>query len=80
MEREVPLLDESGQQVMDEQSEPVMVPNEAGASWITATALTTALSLGILSYGLSAMAVAVGLTLVLTGLVFLKIRTRAVLL
>ncbi|MFP3914791.1 MAG: hypothetical protein ACLFWM_07940 [Actinomycetota bacterium] len=79
MDRMVPAVDEAGQPVLDEAGEQVMVPNEARASWINATALTTALSLGILSYALSAMAVAVGLTLVLTGFVFLRIRNKAVL-
>jgi hypothetical protein len=79
MERMVPQVDEAGQPVLDESGEAVMVPNEARNAWINATTLTTALSLGVLSYALSAMALAVGLALVLTGFVFLKIRTRAVL-
>lgn len=80
MERMVPQVDEAGQPVLDENGEAVMVPNEARASWINATALTTALSVGIISYALSAMAVAVGLTLMASGYVFLLIRRRAVLL
>ena len=60
MPREVPAVDEAGQPILDENGEQVMVPNEARASWIDATALTTALSLGIISYALSAMAIAVG--------------------
>lgn len=79
MDRQVPLLDETGEPVLED-GEQVMVPNEERLSWINATALTTALSLGILSYALSAMAVAVGLTLMATGFVFLYIRKRAVLL
>jgi hypothetical protein len=80
MDREVPMVDENGQTVLDENGEIVMVPNAARASWLDATALTTALSLGILSYALSAFAIVVGLTLAFMGFVFLKIRTRAVLL
>jgi len=57
-----------------------MVPNEARASWLNATALTTALSLGIMSYALSAFAFATGLTLAVTGYVFFHIRRKAVLL
>lgn len=79
MDRMVPMVDESGNVVLDENGEAVMVPNEARASWINATALTTALSLGIVSYALSALAFVVGLTLVVSGLVFLYIRRRAVL-
>jgi hypothetical protein len=77
MEREVPQLDEAGQPVLDEAGEQVMVPNEARASWINATALTTALGLGIVSYALSAFAIFVGVTLVLAGYAFLHIRKRA---
>jgi hypothetical protein len=77
MEREIPQLDEAGQPVLDENGEPVMVPNEARASWINATALTTALGLGIVSYALSAFAIAVGVTLMVAGYAFLRIRKRA---
>jgi hypothetical protein len=80
MDRVVPQLDENGAVVLDENGEAVMVPNEARASWLDATTLTTALSVGILSYALAGLAVAVGLTLVFVGFVFLKIRNRAVLL
>jgi hypothetical protein len=80
MPRTIPQLDDAGQPVIGENGEPVMVPNAARASWFDATTLTTALSLGIISYALSAMALAVGLTLVFSGLVFLHIRKRAVLL
>ncbi|HEX7100437.1 MAG TPA: hypothetical protein VF377_14505 [Acidimicrobiia bacterium] len=79
MPREVPAVDEAGQPILDENGEQVMVPNEARASWIDATTLTTALSLGIISYALSAMAIAVGAALILTGFVFLRIRNKAVL-
>ena len=80
MDRFVPQLDESGNPVLDEAGEVVMVPNAARASWFNATTLTTALSLGVISYALSAFAFAVGLTLVFSGFVFLYIRRRAVLL
>ena len=65
---------------LDANGEEVMVPNEARASWFNATVLTTALSLGILAYALSATAIVVGLTLGVIGFVFLRIRSRAVLL
>jgi hypothetical protein len=77
MDREVPQLDEAGQPVLDENGEQVMVPNEARASWINATALTTALGLGIVSYALSAFAIFVGVALALAGYAFLHIRKRA---
>jgi hypothetical protein len=77
MEREVPQLDEGGQPVLDENGEQVMVPNEARASWINATALTTALGLGIVSYALSAFAILAGVALALAGYAFLHIRKSA---
>ena len=79
MDREVPQLDENGAAVLDENGEAVMVPNEARASWLNATALTTVLGLGIVSYALAAFAIAVGLTLIVVGYTFLRIRKRAVL-
>ncbi len=79
MDRSVPLFDENGEAVLDENGEQMMVPNEARASWFNATSLTTALSLGIVSYALSAFAIMVGLTLIMSGWVFLRIRKRAVL-
>lgn len=79
MDRTVPELDENGEAVLDANGEVVMVPNEARASWFNATTLTTALSLGIVSYALSAFAFATGLTLVAVGFVFLQIRKRAML-
>lgn len=78
MDRFVPQVDDSGNVVLDENGEPVMVPNEARASWFSATTLTTALSLGIISYALAAFAFFAGLTLAVTGYVFLYIRKRAV--
>ncbi len=80
MERTVPQLDENGEAVLDENGEAVMVPNEARASWLNATTLTTVLGLGIVSYALAALAFTVGLTLIVVGYTFLRIRKRAVLL
>lgn len=80
MDRMVPQVDESGEVVLDENGEALMVPNEARASWFDATTLTTALSLGIVSYALAAFAIVVGLTLAAVGYVFLRIRSKAVLL
>lgn len=80
MPRQVAQLDDAGNTVLDENGEPVMINNAARASWLDATTLTTALSLGIVSYALSAMAIVIGVTLALVGYVFLRIRRRAVLL
>ncbi len=80
MDRTVPQLDESGAAVLDANGEAVMVPNEARASWITATTLTTALGMGIMAYALSGFAMAVGVTLMVVGFVFLYLRKKTVLL
>jgi hypothetical protein len=80
MDRVVPELDEAGQPVVGDDGEVVMVPNEARASWMNATVLTTALGLGIVSYALSVFAIVAGLTLVVAGYAFLHIRKRAVIL
>lgn len=78
MERMVPAVDEDGNAVLDEDGEPVMVPNEARAGWVTATSLTTALGLGILSYAVSAFAIVVGLVLLAMGWVVLRLRRATV--
>ncbi|MFA9443963.1 hypothetical protein [Egicoccus sp. AB-alg6-2] len=78
MERMIPQLDENGDVVLDDAGEPVMVENAARMSWINATALTTVLGLGILSYAFSAFALAVGTVLIGLGLVVLKLRRDAV--
>lgn len=80
MPRMIPQVDENGAAVLDESGEQVMVPNEARASWMGATTLTTAIGLGIVAYALSAFAMVIGLTLLVIGYVFLQIRKRAVLL
>lgn len=80
MDRFVPQVDDAGNVVLDENGDPVMISNAARATWFDATTLTTALSLGIVSYALSAFAFVVGLTLVFSGLVFLMIRRRGILL
>lgn len=79
MERMVPMLDEAtGDPVVDEAGEPVMVPNEARNTWINATALTTALNLGLMAYAMSAFAIVVGLTLAALGYLILKLRRNAI--
>lgn len=77
MERMVPVLDEAGAPVIGEDGEPVMAPNTARESWVTATTLTTALGLGMLAYGLSAFAIVVGLTLIGLGFTTYKLRGAA---
>lgn len=74
MPRQVPSVDEAGNPVIGEDGEPVMVANAARASWINATALMTALNVGLLAYALSAFALVVGITLIASGVTFLSLR------
>jgi len=70
----------TGEVVLGEDGEPAMVPNAARESWVTATALTTVLGLGIISYAFSAFAMVVGLALFGLGWVVLKLRNSTALL
>jgi hypothetical protein len=75
MPGQVEQIDEvTGEVVLDEAGEPVMVQNAERMSWITATALTTVLGMGILAYAFSAFALVVGLTLMGLGWVVLQLR------
>ena len=75
MPRQIPQLDEAGNPVLDETGAQVMVSNPARATWITATALISALNLGILAYALATFAVVVGLAMIGSGVTFLALRT-----
>lgn len=74
MPRQVASVDEAGNPVIGEDGEPVMVANAARASWINATALITALNVGLLAYALSAFALVVGITMIASGVTFLSLR------
>jgi hypothetical protein len=74
MPRQVPQVDDAGNQVVGDDGQPVMVPNAARASWINATSLTTALNLGLLAYAVSAFALVVGIALIASGVTFLSLR------
>jgi hypothetical protein len=69
MSRFVPKMDEQGSTVLDQEGKPIMENNPARSSWISATALITALNLGILAYAVSALVITLGTILV--GLGFL---------
>lgn len=69
MPRQIDKIDEKGQPVLDAEGKSVMVDNTARDIWITATALTTALNLGILTYALSGLVILFGLTLILIGII-----------
>ena len=70
MPRQVPKTDESGNPVLDENGKPVMVANTARDIWITATTLTTALNLGIVTYAFSGLILVFGLVSIWTGITF----------
>ncbi len=70
MPRQVEKKDESGNVVLGEDGKPVLVANEARNIWVTATTLTTALNLAIISYVFSALIALFGLISIWTGFVF----------
>lgn len=70
MPQQVAKVDASGSAVLDKDGKPVMVPNTARNIWVTSLTLTTALNQGILAYGLSALALLLGLSFVWAGIVF----------
>lgn len=70
MPRQIESVDEAGNKILDEEGNVVMIPNKARDTWITVTALTTALNLGILTYAFSAFTILMGAISVWTGFVF----------
>jgi len=70
MPRQVPKLDAYGNQVHDDSGKEVMTANTARDIWITATTLTTALNLGIMSYAFSALIIFIGLVTIWFGTLF----------
>lgn len=76
MPREVPKLDANGKPVLDEKGTQVMVPNTARDLWVTATTLTTALNLGIITYAFSALVILFGLVSIMTGIVFCSLSKK----
>ncbi|MBS3903184.1 MAG: hypothetical protein KGZ30_02280 [Anaplasmataceae bacterium] len=76
MPRQVPKTDELGNRVVDAEGNPVMIPNEARNIWVTATTLTTALNLGILTYAFSALILFFGLVSIWTGITFGVLSSR----
>ena len=70
MPRQIPKVDESGNPVLNENGEPVMVVNTTRDLWITATTLITALNLGIITYAFSGFVLLFGLVSIWTGITF----------
>lgn len=76
MPRQIAKVDSLGKPVLDEKGQPVMVPNTARDIWITATTLTTALNLGILTYVFSGLIILFGLIFILIGIVFFALSKK----
>ncbi len=70
MPREVQKVDERGNTLFNSKGEALMAPNTARDIWITATTLTTALNLGIITYAFSGLIILFGLVSIMTGYVF----------
>ena len=70
MPRQIPKLDQNGKPVLDEKGVAVMILNDARNTWITATTLTTALNLGIITYVFSGLILFLGLISIWTGITF----------
>mgnify|MGYP001609442230 CR=1 FL=1 len=77
MPRQIPKLDENGQQILGTDGNPVMTANTARDIWITATTLTTALNLGIMTYVFSGLILLFGCISIWTGIVFYALSRRA---
>lgn len=76
MPRMITVLDDDGEPVMDEEGNPVMETNQARDIWITATALTAALNLAVVTYAFSALIALLGLISIWTGFVYLALARR----
>jgi len=70
MPREIQKVDEKGNALFNSKGEPLMGPNTARDLWVTATTLTTALNLGIITYAFSGLIILFGLVSIMTGYVF----------
>ena len=70
MPRQIAKLDSVGNPVLDENGKSVMVSNTARDMWITATTLTTALNLGIITYAFFGLILFFGFILIWVGIVF----------
>ena len=77
MPRQIPKLDADGKVVLDSEGKEVMVANDPRNMWITATTLTTALNLGIVTYVFSGLIILLGLISIWTGMIFSLLSKRS---
>jgi len=68
MPRTIPEVDADGNQVLDKDGKPVMVPNVARNAWFNATTLITALNLAIISYAFSGLVMGIGIIMIWFGI------------
>ncbi len=78
MPRQIQKTDESGNMVVDKEGKPVMVDNAARGIWITATTLTTALHLGIVTYAFSLFVFLIGLISIWNSIIFCRLADKGV--
>ncbi len=78
MPQKIQQLNAKGEVVRDSKGEPIMVANDARNIWITATTLTTALNLAIISYVISLLSIVIGFMFVLVGVSFRVLMARVV--
>lgn len=75
MPQKVQKKDADGNLVVDEQGKPVMVSNDARTIWLTATNLTSALHLAIITYVFSGLIIFIGLVSIWTGITFKALKS-----
>ncbi len=74
MPRQIAKVDEKGAAVLDANGQQVLVSNTLRDTWVTATALTTALNFAIITYVFSGLLVVLGLISLWTGYIFHKLK------
>lgn len=76
MPRQIVKIGADGKEVLDADGKPVMVANDARNMWVTATTLTTALNLAIITYAFSGLILFFGLISIWTGIIFWVLSKR----
>jgi len=76
MPGQIPQIDADGKPLLDKDGKPLTMANPARTTWITATALTAALNLGILTYAFSALSAFLGLSFVWGGIISYALSKR----
>lgn len=76
MPRFIEKKDDKGNVVLDKEGKAVLIENAARNIWITATSLTTAINLAIMSYAFSALIILFGLVSLFTGYLFLELSKK----